>query len=92
MGLLGLMAAGRVHSKAVSRGVRYLLDTRKMTEAGMKACSPEPDSRAFSTCVTTATPSTSHVGTGRVPAFSADEDTKQIMMRRNSPLDLGRKW
>ena len=91
--LLGLMAAGRVHSKAVSRGIRYLLDTQK-----------EDGSWDETLFTGTGFPRVFYLryhgysqyfpmwALGVYKRFVADEDTKQIMMRRNTPLDLGRKW
>ncbi len=91
--LLGLMAAGRVNSKAVSKGVRYLLDTQK-----------EDGSWNEKYFTGTGFPKVFYLryhgysqyfpmwALGVYERFSAGEDSKQILMRLPSPLDLGKKW
>ncbi|CCO25137.1 Squalene--hopene cyclase [Maridesulfovibrio hydrothermalis AM13 = DSM 14728] len=91
--LLGLMAAGKVNSKAVSRGIRYLLETQK-----------EDGSWNEKHFTGTGFPKVFYLryhgysqyfpmwALGVYDRFSAGEDTKQIMMRLDAPLDLGRKW
>ncbi len=91
--LLGLMAAKRVNSKAVSKGIRYLLETQKKDGSW--------DEKHFTG---TGFPKVFYLryhgysqyfpmwALGVYERFSAGEDSQQILMRRPSPLDLGKKW
>ncbi|MBI9112843.1 squalene--hopene cyclase [Maridesulfovibrio ferrireducens] len=91
--LLGLMAAHKVNSKAVSKGIRYLLDTQKDDGSW--------DEKYFTG---TGFPKVFYLryhgysqyfpmwALGVYERFSAGEDSQQILMRLSSPLDLGKKW